>query len=82
MEKAIAKKKEYEKEHFKIVNERDDLVNEIKRKERMAMIATAARSQMMNQLDNARRLNQEKEDKIQQMHNSVKEAHHEVDRYK
>lgn len=39
--------KDYERDHFKLVSQRDDLVNEIKRKERMAMIATAARSQMM-----------------------------------
>ena len=46
-EMAVAKLKDYERDHFKLVNQRDDLVNEIKRKERMAMIATAARSQMM-----------------------------------
>jgi len=43
-EHAVTKMKDYERDHFKLVNQRDDLVNEIKRKERMAMIATAARS--------------------------------------
>lgn len=45
-EKAVTTMRDYEKDHFKLVNQRDDMENEIKRKERMAMIATAARSQM------------------------------------
>ena len=79
---AVAKLKDYERDHFKLVNQRDDLVNEIKRKERMAMIATAARSQMMGQLESAKRTNMEKDSKIQGMHNQMKEAAHEVERYK
>lgn len=47
-EKAVTTMRDYEKDHFKLVNQRDDMENEIKRKERMAMIATAARSQMKN----------------------------------
>ena len=81
-EMAVAKLKDYERDHFKLVNQRDDLVNEIKRKERMAMIATAARSQMMGQLESAKRTNMEKDSKIQGMHNQMKEAAHEVERYK
>lgn len=55
----MTKMKDYEKDHFKLVNERDDLKNEIKRKERMAMIATAARREMMDHLENERKTNME-----------------------
>lgn len=41
---AVTEMKTYQKDHVKLVNQRDDLENEIKRKERMAQIATAARS--------------------------------------
>ena len=74
--------KDYEKDHFKLINERDDLANEIKRKERMAMLVTAARNQMMGQLEGEKRQNIEHEKTIKQMQNSMKDSALEVERFK
>lgn len=67
-ESAVTKMEDYERDHFKLVRQRDDLENEIKRKERMAMIATAARSQMKNVLEKEKMRIVEYEKSIQKMH--------------
>jgi len=41
----------YKKVHDKLTNERNDLKNELKRKERMALLATAARTNLKDSLD-------------------------------
>ena len=48
---AVTEMNTYKKVHDKLVNERNDLVNELKRKERMALLATAARTNLKDSLD-------------------------------
>lgn len=48
---AIAKMTKYQKEHFNLISERDDLRNELGRKQRLAQQAIAARGNMKTHLD-------------------------------
>ena len=48
------------KQHNKLVNERDDLKNELERKQRLAIQAIAARGNMKSHLDEAKQMNEDK----------------------
>lgn len=50
---AIKEKDEYKKQHTKLVNERNDLKHELERKQRLSMLAIAARGNMKEHLDEA-----------------------------
>ena len=56
-DEAIAKMTKYQKDHFNLVNERDDLRNELGRKQRLAQQAIAARGNMKTHLDDERKQN-------------------------
>lgn len=47
------------KQHHKLVNERDDLRNELERKQRLAIQAIAARGNMKAHLDDAKQKNED-----------------------
>ena len=47
----------YQKEHFNLISERDDLKNELGRKQRLAQQAIAARGNMKKHLDDEKAKN-------------------------
>ena len=49
----------YQKDHFKLISERDDLKNELDRKQRLAIQAIAARGNMKQHLDEEKLRNEE-----------------------
>ena len=53
-DEALQKMKTFEKQHNKLVSERDDLKNELERKQRLAIQAIAARGNMKQHLDESK----------------------------
>ena len=70
------------KQHNKLVNERDDLKNELERKQRLAIQAIAARGNMKSHLDEEKKKNDDANRKIAELKNEIVEAGKEVMKYK
>ena len=79
---AIAKMTKYQKEHFNLISERDDLKNELGRKQRLAQQAIAARGNMKTHLDDAQKANEEKAEQIRVLNNKIIECENDVAKYK
>jgi chromosome segregation ATPase len=70
------------KQHNKLVSERDDLKNELERKQRLAIQAIAARGNMKQHLDEAKDANEKAMQRIAELQQEIVEAGKEVQRYK
>lgn len=70
------------KVHDKLVKERDDLKNELDRKQRVAIQAIAARGNMKQHLDDANLKIQELNGVIEEMKIQMEQASKDVERYK
>lgn len=79
---AIDKMSKYQKEHFKLVNERDDLKNELERKQRLAIQAIAARGNIKTHLDEEKNKNIEAQKNIEALNQSLVDAANEVKKFK
>ncbi len=67
-DEAVSNMTLYQKEHNKLVNERDDLKNELERKERLAIQAIAARGNIKQHLDEEKLKNGDLFRKIEDLH--------------
>ena len=67
-DEAVEKMVLYQKEHNKLVSERDDLKNELERKERLAIQAIAARGNIKQHLDEEKLKNGDLLRKIEDLH--------------
>lgn len=79
---AIKEKDEYKKQHTKLVNERNDLKNELERKQRLAMQAIAARSSMKEHLDEAKKNYENSLVQIEEYKYQLSSAAKDVERFK
>mmetsp|Transcript_1825 Transcript_1825/g.2450 ORF Transcript_1825/g.2450 Transcript_1825/m.2450 type:complete len:146 (-) Transcript_1825:265-702(-) len=70
------------KQHNKLVSERDDLKNELERKQRLAIQAIAARGNMKQHLDEAKLKFEEALKSINELKGQIIEAGKEVQRFK
>ena len=66
------------KQHNKLVSERDDLKNELERKQRLAIQAIAARGNMKQHLDEAKAANEQAMQKIAELNQTIVDAGKEV----
>lgn len=74
--------RKFEKEHTGLVNERDDLKNELGRKQRLAQQAIAARSNMKTHLDDANAKIESQGQEIDQLKGKIVECENDVAKYK
>ena len=76
------KLKKYSKDYFKVIKERDDLQNELGRKEKLAKTAVAARGYIMNEMNEERQKNEECMRKIDAINLQLVDADNEVKKFK
>ena len=81
-DEAVEKMTKYMKEHNKLVSQRDDLKNELERKQRLAIQAIAARGNMKQHLDEAKQAHENALQKINELNQEIIEAGKEVGRFK
>lgn len=81
-DEAVEKMASAMKQHNKLVNERDDLKNELERKQRLAIQAIAARGNMKQHLDEAKQRFDDACATIEDIKHQMVLASKDVDRYK